>query len=220
MEKCVLITGAAKRIGRATALRFAEAGYQVCIHYRHSRDEALTLQEEIRNSGGSAYLFCADLQSDEELEAMFAGLREQGLFPDLMILNASSFREGTLTNISPQIWDEVMDVNLRSVWYTSILFRQLGGRRILIIGDASANTQKHRSLYALSRKMLRLLAEGLAKDLPEMYINLVEPKYLLKDTSVSQEFWKARAKSGALESYLDMLIREAETDHTGRILRP
>ena len=72
----VLITGGAKRIGAAFAQRFAEAGFNVAIHYNASQDEAVALRDALNAGGRQCWLFQADLRKRAEVEQMFAAVRE------------------------------------------------------------------------------------------------------------------------------------------------
>ena len=71
-SRTVLITGAARRIGRAIALDLAEAGFAVAIHYRNSGTEAEALAQHIRDRGGRARTFQADLADRQALDALVA----------------------------------------------------------------------------------------------------------------------------------------------------
>ena len=70
MEKTVLITGAAKRLGRAIAISLAAYGYDIAIHYNTSKDEAVSLKKEIEDIGQSAMLFQCDLSHQKEVESL------------------------------------------------------------------------------------------------------------------------------------------------------
>src|SRR4051794_164808 len=75
--KIVLVTGAAKRIGRGIALRPAQEGARVAIHYNRSEAEARRTAQDCIAAGGGAELFRADLESVPEILAMFAAVEER-----------------------------------------------------------------------------------------------------------------------------------------------
>ena len=109
----VLVTGGAKRIGRAICLRLAADGYSLIVHYRGSVDEAEGLVEHIRSSGGSALAIHADL-SDAASAASLV-LRAGADSPLCGIVNnASVFVHDDIDSIDTESWDAHMEVNARS----------------------------------------------------------------------------------------------------------
>src|SRR5712675_1693284 len=99
--KIVLVTGAAKRIGRGIALRLAKEGANVCIHYNHSKAEAQQTAEEC----GGADLYQANLESVNEIQKMFAKLEEQHGRLDALVNNAARFTRKDPLEITEQDWD-------------------------------------------------------------------------------------------------------------------
>ena len=89
----VLITGASKRLGRAMAVRLAQEGYAIALHYYTSEQEAITVQQEITHLGGVCRLFQAQLKSQADCIALVNNV--YGSFPALgaIINNASIFTE-------------------------------------------------------------------------------------------------------------------------------
>ena len=112
--KIVLVTGAAKRIGRGIALRLAKEGAKVCIHYNHSEAEARQTAEEC----GGADLYQANLESVSEIQKMFAALEERHGHLDGLINNAARFTRRDPLEITEQDWDFIHNVNLKSVFFT------------------------------------------------------------------------------------------------------
>ena len=77
MSKTVLITGAAKRVGRAIAVEMAQAGYDIAIHFRDSADDAAALAREIEALGRRSALIQADLADEAAVEAMLPAAIDQ-----------------------------------------------------------------------------------------------------------------------------------------------
>ena len=109
-----LVTGAARRIGRALALALADAGYAVAIHHRDDRLDAESLAAEIVAAGGRAGVVQADLA----IEAQTAGLVEAAAAAvgplTLLVNNASAFRDDRCGGLTRQSWDAHMEANLRA----------------------------------------------------------------------------------------------------------
>jgi len=89
---CVLVTGGAQRLGRAIALRFANEGYDIAIHYRSSGAAAFSLCDDIAAIGVRAEAFQADLANSEETDALVPAVF--GRFPNLIgLVNSASVFE-------------------------------------------------------------------------------------------------------------------------------
>ena len=226
MSDSVLITGAAQRVGRETALYFSRRGLHVWIHYRNSEDEALSLCEQIRVEGGTADPVQADLCSIADMDRMTETLRNSGRFPKLLIHNASVFERGRLSEAKADRWTRIMDTNLRSVWYLSDLFYReiltsgVGQSCIIMVGDANAAENQLSSLYGLSRLFLEPLCRQLAAEYaPYVRVNLAEPGYLMQGVGESESFWKSHCRDGAMERYLNLLDTIWQSDCSGECFR-
>ena len=121
-----LVTGAAKRIGRAIALDLAAAGWDVALHYRSSRAEAEALVAEIAAAGGRAVALGADLERESETEALLpAAAKALGPLA-LLVNNASVFEMDKVDTATRASWDAHMETNLRAPLVLSQAFaRQL-----------------------------------------------------------------------------------------------
>ena len=115
MDQAVLVTGAAKRIGRAIALALAGEGYAVAVHYGRSREAAEALVAEIAGSGGRACAVQGDL-ADAQAVARLVPEAASGLGRALTMLvnNASEFEPDDLTDLDPEQWERHFAINLRA----------------------------------------------------------------------------------------------------------
>ncbi len=110
-----LITGAAKRLGRAMALDLAATGWDVAIHYHGSGAEAEETAAEARASGAAAATLGADLLVENEVAGLVArGAEALGGPLSLLINNASVFENDNLCTVSRESWDRAMETNLRA----------------------------------------------------------------------------------------------------------
>src|ERR1700683_3533856 len=112
-QPIVLVTGAAKRIGRAIALGLHQAGYRVAIHYGASEKEARATAEEC----GSAPLFQADLERVDDIKRMFREVEEQLGSLYGLVNNAARFRRRDAFALTEADWDAIQNVNLKATFF-------------------------------------------------------------------------------------------------------
>ena len=175
--KAVLVTGGARRIGRAICLRLAEEGARVLIHYHTSEEDARRTATEC----GGAELFRADLESVAEIEAMFQQVRERagGLFG--LVNNAARFTRRHPFEITEADWDFIHSVNLKAVFFCSKeaakLMREAGGGRIVNISSLGGiRPWAMHAHYCASKAGVIHLTRALAKAFaPEITVNSVAP---------------------------------------------
>jgi NAD(P)-dependent dehydrogenase (short-subunit alcohol dehydrogenase family) len=109
-----LVTGGARRIGRALAQTCAEAGFDVAIHVRNPDDDADAAAGEVRSAGRRAAILACDLRKESALVAL-VGEAEAELGPvTLLINNASAFDEDAFETLNRASWDLHMETNLRA----------------------------------------------------------------------------------------------------------
>src|SRR5215469_5808970 len=124
--KTVLITGAAKRLGRAITLDLARHGWNIALHYNSSEKEARATCEDARTAGVKVALFDADLMREDQTAALIPGaVKELGPLTAL-INSASLFENDEWVNATRESWDKHIEVNLRAPFVLSQAFaRQL-----------------------------------------------------------------------------------------------
>lgn len=116
--KTVLITGASRGIGAATALRLAKEGYRIMINYNRSKEKALRLQGEIRKMGVDCLALQADVSQLSQVDEMFQIIEERFKGVDILINNAGIDQYKLFQDISPKDWDRIFDVNVKGVYHT------------------------------------------------------------------------------------------------------
>lgn len=204
-SRTVLITGAARRIGRAIALDLAEAGFAVAIHYRNSGTEAEALAQHIRDRGGRARTFQADLADRQALDALVATVgRELGPLTTL-INNASEFLPDSIGHLDEKIWDLHLCINLKApVFLSEAMARQLpegaDGNIINIIDQRVWNLTPEFFSYTISKAGLwtatRTLAQALA---PRIRVNAIGPGPVLKSIHQTDEDFDNEKQSTLLK---------------------
>jgi NAD(P)-dependent dehydrogenase (short-subunit alcohol dehydrogenase family) len=111
----ILVTGASSGIGRATAERFLEAGATVALVSR--REASLKEIIEARADAGQAHLMAADLSDERQAEACVAQAVERMGGLDVLVNAAGILKSGSLEATSLELWDEMMNINLRSIFH-------------------------------------------------------------------------------------------------------
>jgi 3-oxoacyl-[acyl-carrier protein] reductase/pteridine reductase len=173
----VLVTGAAKRIGRAIALRLAAGGARVLIHYHSSEADARRTAEEV----GVAGLFRANLESVPDILRMFDEIRERTGRLDGLVNNAARFTAADPLALTEAGWDAIHNVNLKAVFFccqqAARIMRGHGGGRIVNISSLGGIRPWARHAHYCASKagvihMTRALAKAFA---PDIAVNSVAP---------------------------------------------
>ncbi|MBJ8191299.1 SDR family NAD(P)-dependent oxidoreductase, partial [Bacillus cereus] len=111
-DTTVLITGASGGIGAAIAERFAAVGMNVVIHYMKSHEKANEVARRCMAYSGNVMTVSADLRSKEQIERMREKLDNHGMKPDILVNFARLSHYGLLTDVSEEVWVEVLAVNV------------------------------------------------------------------------------------------------------------
>jgi 3-oxoacyl-[acyl-carrier protein] reductase len=114
--RVALVTGGSRGIGKAIALRFAAAGAGVAVNYRERRSEADAVVEAIRNSGGRALAFGADVSRNVAVQNMVQEVNERLGPIDVLVNNAGMAAARTLEDITEQDFDRAIAINLKSAF--------------------------------------------------------------------------------------------------------
>lgn len=175
--KVILVTGAAKRIGRGIALRLAREGARVAIHYGRSAADARRTAEE----AGGAELFRADLESVDAIGRMFAEVEQRLGRLDGLVNNAARFTRRDPLEITEGDWDFIHSVNLKATFFCcqggARLMKKTGGGRIVNISSLGGlRPWAEHAHYCSSKAGVIMLTRALAKAwAPEITVNSVAP---------------------------------------------
>jgi NAD(P)-dependent dehydrogenase (short-subunit alcohol dehydrogenase family) len=179
--RTVLVTGAAKRIGRVIAIALYRAGYNVAIHYGNSESEARATAEEC----GEAPLFQADLEKVDDIKRMFheVGERLGALYG--LVNNAARFRRVDPLTLTEADWDFIHTVNLKATFFccqqAALLMKKAGAGRIVNISSLGGlRPWEMYAHYCASKAGAIMLTRALAKAFaPEISVNSVAPGVIL-----------------------------------------
>ncbi len=175
--KIILVTGAAKRIGRGIALRLAQEGARVAIHYDRSESEARRTAEEC----GGAELFRANLESVPQIQQMFADVEQRLGRLDGLVNNAARFTRFDPLEITEKDWDFIHAVNLKAVFFccqqaARMMKRQGEGRIVNISSLGGIRPWAEHAHYCASKAGVIMLTKALSKAFaPEITVNSVAP---------------------------------------------
>ena len=179
--KTVLVTGAAKRVGRAIAGELHAAGANVMIHYRAARADAVALAGEFNaRRPGSAALFQTDLLDIEALPALVEACVERFGALDALVNNASSFFATPLESIDMAAWDSLIGSNLKApLFLAQAAAPQLRAAHGALINITDIHAERPLAgypLYCAAKAGLLGLTRALAVELaPEVRVNAVAP---------------------------------------------
>ena len=197
-RKTVLITGAARRIGREIALDLARHGWAVAVHYHRSRAEAEAVAGLIAAAGGRAVALGADLAREPETEALVpAAAARLGPLTGL-INNASVFEDDRVDTATRASWDAHLETNLRApLVLTQAFARQLpedeSGCVVNILDQRVWNLTPYFLSYTVSKSALWTLTRTLAMTLaPRIRVNAIGPGPTLKSERQTEEHFGAQ----------------------------
>ena len=184
-EKIALITGASSGIGRATAIEFAKSGASVVVNYNTNKNAADKIVEQIKNDGGQAIAIQANVAVKKDVDHLVQeSLDAFNGRIDILFNNAGSLVERqNIENMSEKLWDEVMDVNAKSVFLCTnavipIMKKQGFGKIINMTSVAARNGGGlGAGAYSASKAAVLALTKNLAKELSQygIWVNGISP---------------------------------------------
>lgn len=176
-----LVTGGARRIGRAIVERLASEGADVVVNYASSREEAETLARQVSALGRRALAWRADVSRGDEVRAMVAAVESHFGRLDILVNNAGMFFPAKFEELTEEQWDRVQAVNLKAQFLCSQaaapLMRGGGGGRIINISSLGGLLAWPLFIhYCVSKAGVIMLTKCLARALaPEITVNSVAP---------------------------------------------
>jgi NAD(P)-dependent dehydrogenase (short-subunit alcohol dehydrogenase family) len=183
-NKVALVTGSAKRLGKAVAGAVAECGYNIVLHYNTStKSEVSKIINEIEKYGVEVYPVKANLNNVKEIKKLFKAISDKFGRLDLLINNAAIFRKVDFFDIDEKIFNEFIDTNLKNVLFCSIeaakLMNKSKEKNLQIINITSLggilNWVDHIP-YSVAKAGVIKLSQLMAKRLaPKILVNAIAP---------------------------------------------
>lgn len=202
-ETNVLITGASRGIGAATAIKFASMGMNVVIHYRSSHELANETARKCLEYGVNVLTVAADLTRKNEITRMYEKLKRHQMMPDILVNNAGVAHYELFTDVTEEDWDHVINVNLKGPFLCTQAFvphmiAQKYGRIINVSSIWGISGASCEVVYSTAKGGMNAFTKALAKELAPsgITVNAVAPGAV--DTDMLSEF--DRAEIEALEN--------------------
>ena len=180
--KIALVTGGAKNIGRAISLALASAGASVAVNTQHSREEAVALVKQIREAGGTAEVYMADIADAAAVKEMGDGIVKRFGRIDILVLNASIRREALFKDMTFEQWRATMSISLDGSFHCikaclPSMLASRGGTIITLAGDTALLGAVRKAHNSAAKNGLVGLTRALAKELAEdgIRVNCVSP---------------------------------------------
>ena len=180
--KGVLVTGASRGIGRATAVAFASHGASVLINYRADEAGARETLEKIQHDGGTGFIVQADVADPEAVKHMVSQAEDLVPTIDVLVNNAAAFNRSAFLDVSLEDFDASFNTNVRGVYYLSQLVAQRmvqrGQGSIIHISSILARLSvPNRSVYCATKGAIESLTKAMALDLVDfgVRVNAVAP---------------------------------------------
>lgn len=207
MSQSVLITGAARGIGRACALKFAKKGWNVTACYAHAQQAAQSLEEEIRQLGAQCRCVQADVTDSAAVHRLVLLAQAEFGTPDAVVCNAGIAQQKLFADITEDDWDRMFDVNVKGMYRVihevlpQLLDRQAGSIVTVssIWGQTGGSCEVH---YSASKAAVIGMTKALAKELglSGIRVNCVAPGVI--DTDMNRMHGEAVMQELAEETPL------------------
>ncbi|MGG7077306.1 3-oxoacyl-[acyl-carrier-protein] reductase [Clostridium sardiniense] len=201
-DKCAIVTGASRGIGRAIAKKLASLGANIVLNYRSNEEEALKVQEELLSMGVEVFLYKCDISDSKAVEEMVKSAKEKFGAIDIMINNAGITKDTLILRMKDEDFNSVIDVNLKGVFnclkaITPIMVRQKSGRIVNLSSVVGIVGNAGQINYAASKAGVIGMTKSLAKEVGSrgITVNAVAPGFIDTDmTEVLGEKFKEEAK--------------------------
>ncbi len=187
-DRVAVVTGASRGIGRAIALELARRGARVVVNYHRSAEAAQAVVQAIRQAGGQAEAFQADVADFDQAQALIQFARQTWGRIDILVNNAGITRDKLFMQMKPADWDDVIRTNLYSTIHCSkaairFMLRQRYGRIINITSVAGIIGNAGQVNYSASKAGQIGFTKALAREVAtrNITVNAVAPGYIETD---------------------------------------
>jgi 3-oxoacyl-[acyl-carrier protein] reductase len=188
--KVAVVTGASRGIGRECSRTLAEAGALVILNYNKSAEKAEAAAKEIREAGGKAECFGADVSKPDEVQQLFGHVLQTHGRIDILVNNAGIIRDKLLLSMELTDWDKVMDLNLKGVFLCTrsaaeMMLHQHSGKIINISSISAIKCVRGQTNYASAKGGIISFTRACAVELAGkgIQVNAILPGMIVTDMS-------------------------------------
>ncbi len=213
-NQSALVTGAAKRLGRAIALKLAEAGADITITYNASEREAAETVAEIKKLGRKAFAIQCNVRSESEIKRAVAETLAQHGKLNILVNNAAIYETVPLEEITVEQWDAIFETNTRAPFLVSREclphLRATKGRIIQMGSLGGLHPWPTHAHYCSSKAAVHMLTKTMAKAFgPDVAVNAVAPGWIDMDSEPTEQTKRMIGKTPMQRSGTPADIAEA-----------
>ena len=217
-NKNLLITGASTRVGKAIAIRFAERGWNIAIHYFRSSSKAKKLKKIIEQHGVKTILIKADLKNSKQVEKILPIAKRKLGTIDCLINKAALFEKDDILNFTAKSWNDQLNINLFAPTILTKQFAKQASKKnisniINIIDQRIFNLTPFFMSYTVSKSGLQTLTKTMAMRLgPNIKVNGIAPGPTIKSKRQTDRHFRNQVKSTLLKKsvHLDDICNAIE----------
>jgi len=187
-KKIILITGASRGIGRATAKLLANCGACVIVNYKNSEKKAKELVDEIASSGFKAVMFKADVSNEKEVKDLYDFVKGNYGRLDVLINNAGIMKNNLIMMTNADEFDQITNVNCRGTFlctraFSKMMVRQKAGKIINVASIVGVYGNTGQTIYSASKSFIIGYTKASAKELGHfgITVNAVAPGFIETD---------------------------------------
>lgn len=184
-QRVALITGGSRGIGKAIVLQLARDRVKVAVNYKANQKAADSVVEEVVGMGGEAVAVQGDVSNRSDVEQMMKKAVDSLGSIDILVNNAGIIHDSLLMRMSEEVWDNVINTNLKGAYYCtkavlSSMVRQRWGRIINVVSVVGIEGNPGQSNYAASKAGLIAFSRSIAKEVAArgITVNAVAPGYI------------------------------------------
>jgi pteridine reductase len=206
-QGAVLVTGGAKRIGKAICLSLSAQGYKIALHYNQSSAQAKSVAKTIRQSGGTCELFSCNLSDEQQTTSLISDVLKKFSRLNVLINNASMFKAATIKSSNLRSLNQHFAVNFKAPYILTAQFSRKcqKGHIINILDTHITNNNTSHANYLLSKKALGELTKLSAVELgPNIRVNGISPGLIFPPEKAKSGYLEKRAKKIPLKKRGDV----------------
>lgn len=224
--KVALVTGGAKRLGKAIVSALAARGCKVVVHYHTSRAEAEQTVGELLAAGREAIAVRADITQEAEVDRMIETAVARFGRIDILVNNAAVFFRTPVETLTVEEWEQVMEVNLTGTFLCAhkigLRMREWGWGHIINMADvAGLRPWADYIPYSVSKACVITFTQGLAMELaPQVMVNAIAPGPILFQDDTPPEVRRREIdktllkRAGTPEEVAELVVFVAESDYS------